>query len=150
MREQIGGFFWLAVSIFVCYESIKSDIGSLSAPGPGFLPFWSAFALGVFAVILIIYSSVKRQLRLGVADMWRGLHWGKAIAGFCALFIYPLLLSKLGYLVATFIFVFFVMCIINRSRLWRHGLSSLIIVVTSYVLFNVLLDVKLPKGMFGF
>ncbi len=150
MREQIGGLFWLAVCIFVCRESIKSSIGSVSAPGPGFLPFWSAFALGLFAIFLIIYSSVKRGLRLNAGDMWRGLQWGKVIAAFCALFIYPLFLSKLGYLIATFALVFFVTCVIDRSRVWRHGVSSLIVVVTSYVLFNVLLDVKLPKGLLGF
>lgn len=150
MREQIGGFFWLAISIFVCYESIKSDIGTLSAPGPGFLPFWSAAVLGLFAVALIIYSSVKPQLRLGIRDMWRGLHWGKVISMFCALFLYTLLLPKLGYVIATFVLVFFVTSVIDPSRLWRHGVSALITVASSYVLFNVLLDVKLPRGMFGF
>lgn len=149
MSEQLGGLFWLAISVFVCTESIKSDIGSVHAPGPGFFPFWSAVVLGVFSIVLIIYSTVKKHLRIRLADMWRGCQWGKVVAMLCALFIYPLLLPKLGFLITTFALMFLATSVIDRSRL-RHGISAIIIVVASYIIFDGVLDVKLPKGVFGF
>jgi hypothetical protein len=150
MKEQIGGLFWLAISIFVCTESIKSEIGSLSAPGPGFLPFWSAVILGLFAISFIIYSTVKNGFSYKVADMWRGLQWGKVIAVICSLFLYAILLSSLGYVITTFALMFFVISIIDSARFFRHGISAASISVASYVVFQMLLDVKLPRGIFGF
>ncbi len=83
-------------------------------------------------------------------DLWKGLQWGKVVAVLCALFIYPLILVKLGYVISTFGLMLFVTVIMERSRVWRHGISAALIVVCSYLLFDVFLDVKLPKGMFGF
>jgi hypothetical protein len=36
-----------------------------------------------------------------------------------------------------------------RSKVWIDVASALAITVISYVIFSVLLDVKLPKGIFG-
>ena len=150
MREQIGGLFWLAISIFVCIESYKSDIGYVHTPGPGFLPFWSAVVLGLFALAVIIYGSIKRQANAHLRDLWKGLNWGKVVCILCLLFIYPLALPKFGYIITTFVLVILVTSIMEFSRIWRHGVGAGLIVASSYLLFHVLLDVKLPKGMFGF
>lgn len=150
MREQLGGFFWLAISVFVCSESIKSEIGTLHAPGPGFLPFWSAVLLGIFAIVTIVYGFVKKQSAGRIRDLWTGLQWGKVIVILFVLFLYPLVLVRLGYLISTFGLMIVATVVMDRSRIWRHGISAVIIVVASYLLFDVFLDVKLPKGMFGF
>jgi putative tricarboxylic transport membrane protein len=151
MREQLGGLFWLAISVFVCVESIRIDIGTLRVPGPGFLLFWSAVVLGLFAIALIIVTTINKKLTGKLADPWKGLQWGRVIAVLCSLFLYTLLLPKLGYLLATFALMFFVASIIDdRSlRLWRHGISAVLIVVASYLVFDVFLDLRLPKGMFS-
>ena len=149
MSKQLGGIFWLAISVFVCTESIKSDIGDLHAPGPGFFPFWSAVVLGLLSIVLIIYSTVKKHLRIELAAIWRGCQWGKVVAMLCSFLIYLLLLPKLGFLITTFVLMFIAAAVIDRSRL-RHGISAIIIVVASYIIFEVVLDVKLPKGVFGF
>lgn len=150
MREQLGGFFWLAISVFVCSESIKSEIGTLHAPGPGFLPFWSAVLLGIFAIVTIVYGFAKKQPAGRIRDLWKGLQWGKVIVILFVLFLYPLVLVRLGYLISTFGLMIVATVVMDRSRIWRHGISAVIIVVASYLLFDVFLDVKLPKGMFGF
>jgi putative tricarboxylic transport membrane protein len=148
--EVLSGLFWLGISVFVCIASLKSDIGSLHAPGPGFLPFWSAVVLGLFAIILIIVSNLKRQLKAKMAGLWAGMHWQKVFWMVSSLFLYTLLLSKLGYLITTFGLMIFATAIIDRRRMWRHCINALIIISASYLIFNVFLDVKLPKGIFGF
>src|SRR5208337_877970 len=53
-RDLLAGLFWLAISVFVIIQSVKSDIGSLHTPGPGFLPFWSAIILGSLSIMLMV------------------------------------------------------------------------------------------------
>lgn len=149
-QEVLGGLFWLGISIFVCIQSLKSDIGRLHAPGPGFLPFWSAVVLGLFAIILIVVSNVRKHLKAKIADLWKGMEWQKVFWVVCSLFLYTLLLSKLGYLIATFGLMLFATATIERRRIGWHFLIALVIVLASYLIFDVFLDTKLPKGFFGF
>lgn len=146
----ISAIFWLWISIFVCKESLKSDIGSLHAPGPGFIPFWSAVVLGVFTILLVIVSTLKGQLKAKITDLWKGMQWQRVGWILCALLLYLLLLPRLGFLITTFGLMVLAMATIKRGRLWLLGINALIIVLASYLVFNVFLDVKLPKGPLGF
>jgi len=146
----ISAIFWLWISIFVCKESLKSDIGSLHAPGPGFFPFWSAVVLGVFTILLVIVSTLKGQLKAKITDLWKGMQWQRVGSILCALFLYLLLLPRLGFLITTFGLMVLAMATIKRGRLWLLAINALIIVLASYLVFNVFLDVRLPKGPLGF
>jgi putative tricarboxylic transport membrane protein len=148
-RDLLAGLFWLAVSVFVIVQSVKSDLGSLHSPGPGFLPFWSAFVLGVFSIVLTVMSILKKKWEGKLVDLWKGLDWDRVIWVLLSLFLYPILLPVTGYLVTTFVLIAFLLCIGVRSKLWIDIASAVAITVISYVIFCTLLDVKLPKGIFG-
>ena len=149
MRELLGGLFWLAISVLVCTESWKSGIGSPRAPTPGFFPFWSGFVLGIFAVILIMSSSLRKR-RGKVADLWKDTEWQKVIWILFPLFLYPLLLPTLGYLLTTFGLMISTTAIIDRSRLLRICIGTFSMAMGSYFIFRVFLKVQLPNGIFGF
>jgi putative tricarboxylic transport membrane protein len=149
-REQLGGLFWLGIAVFVCAQAWKSEIGSLGNPGPGFFPFWSAVVLGLFASALLIVSSARKHMKRTLADLWRGTQWQKVIWIMCSLFLYLLTMPKVGFVVTTFALMLSLTAIIEQRRAWRHGVSALIIVAASYLVFKVILDVRLPKGIFGF
>ena len=148
-RDLLAGLFWLAISVFVVIQSIKSDLGSLHTPGPGFLPFWSAVILGTLSIILIVTTSLRKKWEGKLADLWRGLDWVRVIWVLLSLFLYPILLSITGYLITTFMLIAFLLFIGVRSKVWIDVASALAITVISYVIFCTLLDVKLPKGIFG-
>jgi hypothetical protein len=59
-------------------------------------------------------------------------------------------LPFLGYLLTTFGLMAFLHGIMGRSKIWVWGVNALIVTMASYVVFYVLLDVRLPKGMLGF
>jgi putative tricarboxylic transport membrane protein len=148
-RDLLAGLFWLAISVFVVIQSVKSDLGSLHTPGPGFLPFWSAVILGTLSIILIVTTSLRRKWEGKLVDLWRGLDWNRVLWVLLALFLYPILLPITGYLITTFVLIAFLLCTGVRSKLWIDIASALAITAVSYVIFYVLLDVKLPKGIFG-
>ncbi len=149
-RDLLAGFFWLGISVFVCVLSIRSEVGTVHSPGPGFLPFWSAFVMGALSIILIVASSLTKQPDRKITDLWKGLEWHKVVLVLCSLFLYPILLPVTGYLVTTFGLMAFLLCIMERSKVWILGMSAASIALISYVIFYILLSVELPKGIFGF
>ena len=149
-RSQLGGAFWLGISIFVCIESIEMEVGTFRSPGPGLLPFWSAFFLGSFSIVLIVTSSIRKKWKEKIADLWKGMEWKKVIWVLCALFLYLLLLPVLGYCLTTFGLMIFLLSILQRSKLWIQVISAAIIVFMSYVVFCRWLEIRLPEGIFGF
>ena len=149
-RDQLSGFFWLAISIFVCVEAFRVDIGTFRSPGPGFLPFWSGIILGILAIILVVNAILKKKKEGEITNLWKGTEWSKVILVLASLFIYSILLSKLGYLITTFGLMILLFGIIEKPRLWIQVVSALITVLVTYVMFYVWLKVQLPEGVFRF
>lgn len=85
-----------------------------------------------------------------IADLWKGLEWQKVAYVLLSLLLYPLVLPLLGYLITTFGLMAFLFGITGQTRTWVRGVNALIVTLASVLLFHRLLDVNLPKGMFGF
>lgn len=66
-----------------------------------------------------------------------------------ALIAYWLVLSKLGYPIATFALML-VLFSLGRMKPWMMILGSLITVLLSYYLFDHLLQAPLPRGVLRF
>ena len=148
LRGQFTGLFWLALSIVICATALRLGIGALHTPGPGFFLFWSGILIAILAIILRILDYSKKKDRGRTMDLWKGLKWHKVICIMIALFVYILLLPRLGYLIMTFGLLVFLFSIIERSRLGAEVVFALIAVMGTYVLFHVWLDVQLPRGIF--
>ena len=148
-RDQLSSLFWLALSIFVCVESIQDDVGSFTSPGPGFLPFWSAVALGGLALVLALTSLLKKEGE-EVTEQWIGVKWGKVVLVVASLLIYSALLSTLGYLTATLGLMLILFILTGRPRLWSWLGSALLTTLLTYLIFYFWLNVQLPRGKLGF
>ena len=149
-RDQWGGLLWLGISIFVCVESIRNDLGTFQSPGPGFLPFCVAVIMGAFSMILIVTSRLEREWKVKLTDVRKGTEWTKVLLVLVSLFLYSAILPTGGYLVTTFFLMIFLLGVMKGSRIWVQGVTALLIVLSSYVIFYLCLDIKLPKGLIGF
>lgn len=150
IRDVVSGLFWLAIAFFVCFKSFQMEIGTFQSPGSGFLPFWSGVILGILTIFLIITSVLKKQGKVSIARLWSGTQWTKVILALTSLFIYTILLPKLGYLIATVALVIILFNLMGRPKLWVQVVSAMGIVFASYIIFYVWLKVQLPTGIFGF
>jgi putative tricarboxylic transport membrane protein len=148
--NQLSGFFWLAISIFVCIEASRVGIGDVHSQGPGFLPFLSGVMLGTFSIILVVTNTLKRHGKENIADLWKGMSWTKVVLVLILLLVYALLLPILGYLVATFGLIILLFGIVGKTEVWIKVVSGIITVLATYIVFYVWLEVQLPKGLFGF
>jgi len=148
-RDQISSLFWLAISIFVCVVSIQAHVGTFRSPGPGFLPFWSGVALGAFAIILAVTSFLKKE-REKVTEQSIEVKWIKVIFVLASLFVYSVLLNRLGYLITTFGLMLFLFSLTVRPKMWIWVGSAILTTVVTYFIFYIWLNVQLPRGKLGF
>lgn len=142
-RSSLFLFFF---SIFICFESYRLDLGTLSAPGPGLFPFGGGLILGFLSLLEMLKPSVDES-----KPERGGRKGGYRIAlVLFALTAYGLVLERLGFLVATFgLFIFFLKVVVPQK--WPRVLvSALLSTLISYLVFEVWLKTQLPRGIFGF
>ena len=106
--------------------------------------------MGTFAIILVTTDILKKKVGPKNKNLWKGKKWSNVILVLVSLFAYALLVPGLGYLITTFGLMVFLFSLIGKPRLWIQGVSALITVLATYIIFYVWLNVQLPKGILGF
>jgi hypothetical protein len=105
--------------------------------------------LAVCACILFGISLSKKKGPLHWPDLGRGAKRADRIIVIAALTGYCLLLTRLGYIISTFVLML-VLFSLGRMKPWMIIFASLITVLFSYYLFDHLLETPLPKGVLSF
>ena len=150
--DRWSALFWLGISVAVCVHSVSLGVGSFREPGVGFLFFWGGVALGVLSLVLL-FKSTLRQKKDGQGmqpSPFRGIRWSTVGAVALALVVYALMFEPLGALLSTAIFMAFLMRAIEVKRWTSVFIVAVISALSIYVLFKVLLNVRLPAGFLGF
>ncbi len=147
-KHIISGLFWLAISIFVGIMAIDLGLGTFSSPGSGFIFFWSSVGLGSLSVILITKSIFGEGEAKPLVDLWKGLKWGNAVLAIIMLILYALILTKLGFILATFVLMI-ILFGIGKSRYWVVIVSAFITTMLSFIIFHYFLEVHFPRGIIG-
>jgi putative tricarboxylic transport membrane protein len=134
-------FLGLALGAFV--ESMKLPFGRVSAPGAGFFP---AVLAGLLALIsLLAFVNAARSANEARLDAER-LTWKKIVATVSSLLVFGLAFESLGYLLATFLFVIFLLRGVEQ-RSWALAITvAFSASFLSYVVFGFLLGTPLPTG----
>jgi putative tricarboxylic transport membrane protein len=147
MRRFDGSaLFLLFFSFFICLESCRMGLGTLSAPGPGLFPFGAGLVLGLLCLIPMLRSSLREETseRTGSAGKY------KILFVLCALIGYGILLEWTGFLVTTFALLIFLLKVIVPQGWTRVLCSALLSTLISYVIFEICLRAQLPRGFIGF
>ena len=148
-RHQFGSaVFLIFFGTLICWEARKLDIGRIVKPGPGFFPFWLGFFLILIAAALIMQ---QRWAKTGepAPGLWKGRQWGKIIYILGALSLYAFFLEFLGYLISTFLLMFFLFRAVEKQKWPVVILGSLSTSLLTYGLFKIWLQVQLPVGLWG-
>ncbi|MEZ2127768.1 MULTISPECIES: tripartite tricarboxylate transporter TctB family protein [unclassified Sinorhizobium] len=123
--------------------SLRLPLGTPLEPMPGFLPL--IVSIFLLFVSLLQLAQTFRGMAKPVEPM--GEHWMPPVVIIAGLLIYSAALELVGYIVATTGLSFLIMRMFE-SRAW---LKSIVIAaslsVLSYILFDRLLEVRLPPGL---
>jgi hypothetical protein len=143
-----SSLFLLLLSIFVCAESIRLEIGTLRDPGPGFMAFGASMLLGMLSLIFFVNVLLKKE-DAEIQRLFFGKLWKKVIPVLIALLIYSKLMPVGGYLISTFLLMNFLLWIVERQKMWWTLVISLLTTVITYYVFSKWLNCQFPSGLFG-
>ena len=146
-RERAAAAILLLFGLAGAFEARRLAVGDASRPGPGFFPFWLAVALCVVAVALLLQRGHPAGPRPAEPA---GLRRGKVVLTLVAGLGYAVVMEPLGFTVTTFLFLLFLLTLIEPQRRIASLTISAVTSAASYLVFKVWLAVQLPAGPWGF
>ena len=144
--NRISGLVVFLIAFAIFWQGKGLSIGSLHAPGPGFFPALIAAVL----VLLSLFLMIKGGKEESEEDAVSAPAITRMLVLFAALVAYFLLLEYLGFVVVSFLLMFFLFLWVGRQRWYVAFLSAVACIGLAYVLFDILLKSNLPRGVFGF
>jgi hypothetical protein len=129
--------------------SLKYGFGSLSEPGVGFITFFAGAILALLSLLLLFSSLREKGKKAGIRELWAGLDVTKVVYVLALLVAYTLVLRPGGFILCTFLLLFFLFRVKGTYGIWTTVLTSLFVTAVSYLLFQVWLQVQLPRGILG-
>ena len=149
--DVITGVVLLILSGCVIWGAVEMPPSATFGPGAGFLPFWVGVILAVLAAILLM-TSWRRDAK--GKDAENPFPRGRALLAITGvlggLAAYIMLIEVLGFLADTFLYVTFLLKIVERER-WPLSLTVAVTTTAGlFIVFQVLLGITLPSNMFGF
>lgn len=144
--ELWAGLFWLGFGAFVVWSGQDLGIGTYSAPGSGFLPFWAGLLICAFALGIVAAS--VRHPGAPIGSLWHDARWQKVLLFVISLALYAALLDRIGFLLATVPLLLILLRAVDPVR-WRLAVPIALVATigTWWVLKRALL-IQLPSGIF--
>ena len=148
-REKWSSLVWLGIAIYICVGSLRLSLGTFHNPGPGFLSFCAGLILGGLALVVHLQSRKAPLAKREPEPIWRNRQRGwKMVLTVLALLVYAVGMNYLGFLITTFIFLAFLLKVIEPQRWSVALLGSLAASGVFYFVFEMGLQSQLPKGLF--
>ena len=142
--DRVAGGALVLLALFTLWESRLLPLGSLRNPGPAYMPVALAVLLLVFGVLLVIVGGKASKIATVGWSEWRH---AVAIFAVCAFAAWAL--ERLGYRATIAVSLGFLLGIVERKGIVFTVVFSLALALGTFLLFDTLLRVPLPRGPFG-
>ena len=142
--DRVAGAGLAVFALFVLWQSRVLPLGSLANPGPAYMPV-------ALAALLLIGGLAIAALG-GDAPAFGSLdfaEWRHGVAIFAACAFAALALERLGYRLTIFLALLFLLAVVERKRPVVAVVFALAFAAGTYLLFDTLLRVPLPRGPLG-
>lgn len=143
--DQASGAVLALAGAAIAWQSWQYPLGSVAAPGPGYLPFALGIALFACGALVAFAGGRSPALR------WRRFDDGlKGLAILAGLAFAALVLERLGYRITIAVLLVYYLGVLERRPWVRTLVLTAVVALGSYYLFARWLRVPLPIGVFGF
>jgi ABC-type Fe3+-siderophore transport system permease subunit len=150
MRDLVSSLIWMVLGAFFVVGALQQGLIRKGVPGPGFLPFISGLALILVSLFVLIPALRRTETDEKILFFPEQDSFKKLSMGILALFSFGFAMLHVGYILTTFVFMLFMARIMRSRSWWTAALVALLTSALTYILFEVLLAVHLPKGQFGY
>ncbi len=150
--DRVLNLVWIFLSVLICVKSWALTLWVPAGPGGGLLPFIAGAIIGVIGLCQLVSASLdSANPRRKGEKFWPTVRCRTrivaVITGFCAMAYF---LEKVGFLVASVVITVFLMRVIKRQTLLKAMCIAVCSCASVYVLFEIVMQMNLPRSMFGF
>ena len=143
--DQFSGLMLLALALYIGWQNRVYPVGTLSEPGPGYLPLLLAVFLGVMGLLIALWG-----VRSAPLATMRWTEAPRAVVILIACGVALLVLERIGYRITVIALLIFFLGVLERKRPVRVALVALGFSFASYYVVGDLLRVPLPRSPWGF
>ncbi len=111
------------------------------------MPFGAGLLLLIFSLAAWFRESREEEKEEGP---WAGPYWKRVITTIISLSVYALILTKIGYLITTFLLMVFLFRTPENKKWVVIIVKAALSVGITYFVFDKWLECQLPKGVFSF
>ena len=149
-RDLLSSMIWMALGGLFVAGALQQGLMRRGVPGPGFLPFFSGLTL-IFLSLFVFVPALSQRKKPESRDFFPERDsFRKLLLALVALLAFGIAMEYVGYLLTTFLFMFFAARLMEPKGWRTTTLLALFTATLSYLLFVVLLEVQLPRGPLGF
>jgi hypothetical protein len=145
--DRISGIFLILFSIWMVIESYRMGIGMLRMPGPGFIIFWAALAVGIMAIAVVLRTWTSGEGGKPEDPIFEKKNLPKIGLVILFLFLYAFFMEGLGFIPVTLILFVLLLGWIERKSWLLVGVTSILVTAIAYFIFDVWLQAQLPAGL---
>ena len=144
--DRVAGIGLALFGLVVLEETwrLRLPLGTVATPGPAYLPVLLAVALLLSGVLIAVTGRTAPRLS---AVGW--LEWRHAAAILAVTAFMALALERLGYRLTMALAAALLLVVVERKRLPAALVFAVALASGTYLLFDTLLRVQLPRGLFG-
>lgn len=143
--DQVSGLLLLALALGIGWLNREFPVGSLSDPGPGYVPLLLAISLGAIGLLVAVFG--------GRSEPLRAIPWPEATRAVIILvscIVAGFALERIGYRLTIMAFLVFFVGVIERKKPLNVVLVAAGFSLISFYVIGDLLHVPLPRGPWGF
>ena len=149
-KESISAIVLLSFCAAISYQAGHYPFGSLSRIGPGFFPFCLSLVLATLSIVIIVKAIFQPDEKGPVSgSLLTKAKVLRVVVIFCLMVAYGFLLSRLGFLVTTFLFTFTLFKFVEPHNWVLSTLGALAASIGNHLLFDVWLQCQFPSGWLG-
>jgi len=147
---QITALCFVALSVFVVWESWNLEYYTKLGPGGGFFPLWLGVVMGGLSLAWLFQVSRRKGSAPDVAFLPERVGIVRILLTVAALVVMAGFMNLLGFQLTMFFFLVFLLKVLGGQALWVTLVSALLGSVGIYHLFGRYLDVALPPATVKF
>lgn len=141
--DSITSTILIIFSIFVFFETLSYP--KVAALFPQII----SFLIFIFSIVLLLRSLRKEESKLTEnINLPEKNDFKVVIALLIGLIIYPIMLNYFGYFISTSLLVYNTIFFLREEKRKYLVIISIFIVIILFVVFNLLMKIRLPKGLF--
>ena len=141
--ERIAAISLFLIGVGGATGAWQIGFGTFQAPGPGFFPFWLASLLALLSLVFFVRNLGADAVPLA---LWAQGSWARPLKAACVMFVYVLLIGRLGFISSSALLFVAWLRIVEHSS-WKTVALLVVGGTAGLYLFTSLLSISLPRGI---